>query len=419
MSEIACNLCGGHEVRELSRRSRSGQPLRTVACIACGLVWSDPRPHDARRFYEDEYRLAYKHTFEPKPKHVLRAGKVALARLRAIEPYLRPASRVLDVGSGGGEFAYLLQSRGHDVLGVEPNRGYADYAAREYGLHIERGFIDDVALPAANFDLITIWHVLEHTEHPAAVLARLRSALKPGGVLIVEVPNVEATCQAPRSTFHEAHLYNFNRATLARMAERAGLEPLALSLSADGGNIFAAFGPQASPASVAARAPSVDGELPGDCELPGNCERIAAIVRDHARRPHWLSAHPYRRAALRLGRMLAERVALFGAPRGRALLDRLYGADGRDARAGKPFSPWPALAVLYLLALAFEEVLVDTLLPALGWTEPQALAPYFTVQSAALVGLLWWLLSRRSVAVRQAALLALAALPAYALPVYC
>jgi 2-polyprenyl-3-methyl-5-hydroxy-6-metoxy-1,4-benzoquinol methylase len=401
---IACNLCGGHEVTVLSRRSRSGRPLRTVACSACGLVWSDPRPHDARRFYEDEYRLAYKHTFEPKPKHVLRAGKVALARLRAIEPYLRPAARVLDVGAGGGEFAYLLQSRGHDVLGVEPNRGYADYAAREYGLRIERGFIDDVALPPESFDVITIWHVLEHTEDPAAVLARLRSALKPDGVLIVEVPNVEATCQAPRSTFHEAHLYNFNRATLACIATKVGLQPLALTLSPDGGNILAAFGPQSTPAAAAA------------CALPGNCDRVATIVRGHARRPHWLTAHPYRRAARRLARAVAERVALLGAPRGRALLDRLYAVDGSDSRAGPAL--WPAIAALYALAIVVEEVFVDALLPARGWTESEALAPYFAVQSVALAGVLWHR-TRRGMQARHAAVLAAAALPVYALPVYC
>jgi methylase of polypeptide subunit release factors len=107
---IPCNLCGGTEVSILSNRSRSGKPLRTVICRACGLVWSDPRPHDARRFYEQEYRLSYKHTYRPKLKHVLRAGNVALSRFEKIEQLLSTRKAVLDVGTGGGEFAYLLQS---------------------------------------------------------------------------------------------------------------------------------------------------------------------------------------------------------------------------------------------------------------------------------------------------------------------
>jgi 2-polyprenyl-3-methyl-5-hydroxy-6-metoxy-1,4-benzoquinol methylase len=241
VSTIACNLCGGTTVRALSQRSRSGQPLRTVGCRSCGLVWSDPRPHAARQYYEDEYRLDYKGTFEPKPKHVHRAGQVALSRLEKIRQHLRPRMRALDVGSGGGEFAYLLQTLGHDVQGIEPNRGYAAFAATEYGLNITRGFIGDTVLPDGGFDLITIWHVLEHTEDPTSVLAQLGRALAPEGLLVVEVPNVEATCQSPSSSFHEAHLYSFNTVTLQAMAARLGLLTHAITLSDDGGNVTAVF----------------------------------------------------------------------------------------------------------------------------------------------------------------------------------
>jgi 2-polyprenyl-3-methyl-5-hydroxy-6-metoxy-1,4-benzoquinol methylase len=209
-SSIACNLCAGRGVSVLSNKSRSGNPLRTVICRACGLVWSDPRPHDARQFYEEEYRISYKNAYQPKPKHVLRAGHVAVSRLDKIQGLLSCRKTVLDVGSGGGEFVYLLQSLGHTVQGIEPNKGYAEYSIQEYGLSVQVGFVQDGTFPLDSFDVVTIWHVLEHTEDPGAVLALLRTWLKPDGVLVVEVPNVEATCQAPQSTFHEAHLYNFN-----------------------------------------------------------------------------------------------------------------------------------------------------------------------------------------------------------------
>lgn len=313
VTAAACPLCGDTRATVLSRRGRSGRPLRTVACVNCGLVRSDPRPHDVRRFYEDDYRLAYKGTFAPRRKHVVRAGLVALARLQAIAPHLHGRMRVLDVGSGGGEFAYLLQRAGHDVRGIEPNRGYAEYASREYGLDIARGFVGDAPLADAEFDLITIWHVLEHTEDPAAVLAKLGRALRPGGTLVVEVPNVEATCQSPRSTFHEAHLYDFNIATLERMAMKAGLRPVTSGLSDDGGNITAVFHPDVASAGAER-----------DWSLPGNHQRVAAIVRGHTRLRHWLSPHPYRRALRRLRRMLAERRATRGDASGRQLLDALY-----------------------------------------------------------------------------------------------
>ena len=130
---IPCNLCGSTEISVLAKSSRSGKPLRTVICSKCGLVWSDPLPHNPRHFYEDDYRVSYKGAYSPKPKHIFRAGNVALSRYRKIESLLSRSLEILDVGSGGGEFSYLLQTLGNDVTGIEPNKGYAEYSIREYG----------------------------------------------------------------------------------------------------------------------------------------------------------------------------------------------------------------------------------------------------------------------------------------------
>jgi SAM-dependent methyltransferase len=310
---IPCDLCGGTDVSLLATRSRSGAPLRTVICRACGLVWSDPRPHDARGFYEADYRVAYKGAYEPRPKHILRAGKVALSRLARIRRLLDGGrKRILDVGAGGGEFAYLLARLRHDVRGVEPNRGYAEYSIREYGLAIDVGFVQDVALPPESFDVVTMWHALEHTESPSSVLDRLRRALDPDGVLVVEVPNVEATCQSPKSTFHEAHLYNFNVASLRGVAAKVGLEEVRHALSSDGGNITMLFRRRAPGAGAPQGAP-----------IPGNCERVFGIVSRHTDLRHYATRYPYVRAWQRLERSLNEKreMAELG---GERPLDALY-----------------------------------------------------------------------------------------------
>ncbi len=312
-SSIPCNLCGGTEISILSSRSRNGNPLRTVICHACGLVWSDPRPHNARQFYEEQYRLAYKNTYSPKPKHVLRAGKVALSRFTKIEPLLSSRNTILDVGTGGGEFAYLLQSLGHAVNGIEPNRGYADHSIQQYGLTVQVGFVQDATFAPALFDLITIWHVLEHTEDPGFILARLRSWLKPEGVLVVEVPNVEAICQAPGSTFHEAHLYNFNVVSLRRLATKQGLYETSHLISQDGGNITMFFTQKEPPIADHFSA-----------MIPGNCEWISRIVRQHTVLRHHLSPSPYVRAWQRLCRSLKEQRETAALGSGRAILDALY-----------------------------------------------------------------------------------------------
>ena len=276
-------------------------------------MWSDPLPHNPRDFYEDEYRVSYKGTYSPKPKHILRAGNVALSRHRKIEQLLLEPLTILDVGSGGGEFSYLLHVLGHDVKGIEPNKGYAEYSIREYGLNVQVGFIQDVILPEAGFDLITIWHVLEHTENPCAVLSKLHTFLKPQGVLVIEVPNIEAICQSPKNTFHEAHIFNFNAVTLQKLAEKAGFAQMEHSISADGGNITM-FVQKTSVTAI------------DECELyiPGNSKIIADIVRDHTPFAHYLTAHPYARLLRRIRQSLLEKRGITNFAGGKKLLDKLY-----------------------------------------------------------------------------------------------
>ncbi|MDR1546924.1 MAG: class I SAM-dependent methyltransferase [Deltaproteobacteria bacterium] len=315
---VACNLCGGVDAARLADRSRSGAPLRTVICRRCGLVWSDPRPHDARAFYEESYRLSYKGTLTPKLKHVHRAGLTALSRLERLRALLPPSgAALLDVGSGGGEFVHLMSRLGWQAEGIEPNRGYAEYSRRELGLAVEVGFVQDARLTPDRFDVITVWHVLEHTEDPSETLARLFRALRPGGLLAVEVPNVLSASQSPRSAFHEAHLFNFCPATLRQLAVKNGFRPLGADLSADGGNVL-----------LTARKPAA-GEGPPVPEPPepANFRLIYDFVTGRSALRHALTPWPYVRL---LGRLRRTAIEAFEAPRlakaggRRALLDGLY-----------------------------------------------------------------------------------------------
>ena len=307
-----CIICEGNDVSVLANHSRSGKPLRTVICKGCGLVWADPLPHNTRTYYADDYRVAYKGTFTPKPKHILRAGKIALYRRALLRKLISRRQKILDVGSGGGEFAYLLKSLGHDVQGIEPNKGYADYSIQEYGLNVQVGFIQDIQQPNASFDLITIWHVLEHTENPYEVLAKLHSLLKPQGILVVEVPTIEATCQSPKSTFHEAHIFNFNLETLSKLGEKVGFSVVEHKLSEDGANITVFF------------LKTAEASNNRSLKIPGNAERITGIVKNHTAFKHYLTAWPYKRLITRMSRMLQEKRETVHFESGKQLLDKHY-----------------------------------------------------------------------------------------------
>ena len=308
---IPCNLCGSVDVEELSALDRDGRPLRTTICRACGLVWSNPRPgeDEVRRYYSREYRMDYKGIATPSLRHIARSGRGAMNRCRDLAPFLKPGDRVLDAGTGGGEMVYALRRLGFDAMGLEPDERYARHARETLGVPVETGFVQDRSFPSGSFDVITMYHSLEHVEDPVGILTTLRRWLSEGGRLLVEVPNVEARCIHPRHRFHFAHFYNFNRATLEATGRRAGLEPVRTSTSPDGGNLITVF-----MASGSSRAPQA---------LPGNYERVSQIVRGHTAAGYYLSAAPYTGPLGRLRSFLKDRAAARGCATAREVLDSL------------------------------------------------------------------------------------------------
>lgn len=325
---IPCNLCGGTEVAVLGTKGREGDPLRTVICLNCGLAWSDPRPIEARKYYEEEYRKDYKRIETPRLIHIYRAGRGALDRWQRIKKFVPQASprqneagqattnkeagvtlRALDVGSGGGEFLYLLTRLGMDATGIEPNRGYANFSRDEYGVDVRAGFLSDVEFSAGEFNAVTMWHALEHVEDPAAIFARVREWMKEGGLFVVEVPNVEAVCQAPGHRFHRAHLYNFNPATLTGLGAKSGFSVEEVTLSEDGGNITAIFRKSQTESKAAGAEPLFQTDLQAKWGVPGpdNARQIQETLRRHTPLRHYLSQYPYTRPFARLKNFFTER----------------------------------------------------------------------------------------------------------------
>jgi SAM-dependent methyltransferase len=314
---LPCNLCGSVDVDELGDRDRDRHPLRTTICRTCGLVWSNPRPseEDVRRYYSREYRLDYKGHATPSLRHIARSGRGALTRYRDLALFLTRGDRVLDAGAGGGEVVYVLRKLGFDAMGLEPDERYARHARETLGVPVDTGFVQDVSFPSGRFDVITMYHALEHVEDPVGILTTLRRWLVDEGLLLIEVPNVEARCIHPRHRFHFAHFYNFNQVTLEATGRKAGFQPMQMTTSPDGGNLVAIFraAPTAQDDTTAAQ-----GFSP-----VGNCARVSRIVRGHTRAAYYLSASPYAGPLARLRTFLKDRRAARGCATAREVLDGL------------------------------------------------------------------------------------------------
>lgn len=274
-------------------------------------MWSNPRPaeDDVRRYYSSEYRLQYKGHSTPSMRHVARSARGALNRYRTLAPYVRPGARILDAGAGGGEVVYVLRALGFDASGLEPDEAYARHAREVLRVPVATGFVQDAGFPAGSFDAVTMYHALEHVEDPSAILARLRSWLVNDGVLLIEVPNVEAVCTAPGHRFHFAHFYNFNRSVLEALGRKAGFEAIGVTTSPDGGNLIGVFR-AVEPVHV----PRFDA---------ANYARVAGVVKAHTKMKYYLSSSPYSGPVSRLRTYLADRRAAQGCGTPRQVLEKL------------------------------------------------------------------------------------------------
>ncbi len=143
----------------------------------------------------------------------------------------RPPGRLLDIGAGRGRFVAQARAAGWEADGIEPSRRGVE-GARARGVELQRAGIDDADIAPASLDAAALWHVLEHLDDPGAALLRIAGWLRPGGLLIVGVPNL-ASVQARAGGARWYHLdvprhrTHFTVAGLHALLRRHDLEPVA------------------------------------------------------------------------------------------------------------------------------------------------------------------------------------------------
>lgn len=129
---------------------------------------------------------------QPAPHETERRRKVAGRRLKSITRLLgkKPADiRLVDVGCSRGQFVDFAAQAGFAAEGVEPAKHIAA-TARESGLNVHTGLLEDQHYPDAAFDVATLFEVVEHLREPLPLLQECRRILKPGGILVISTGNV-------------------------------------------------------------------------------------------------------------------------------------------------------------------------------------------------------------------------------------
>lgn len=238
LETVACSTCGSTRAKafidaEDDLGGREGV-FHFVECQVCGLVYQSPRLSiDAiRDWYDDEYLAHRKKTNWGPFSGIVnwamdRHDRRKLALVRRYKA-LDATSRVLDVGCGAGTFlAAVSREHGCKVAGVD----FKDLSLSPWmeGAEFHCGVLADQKLERGRFDLITMWHFLEHDYEPRRTLAEARELLAEEGTLIIEVPRLDSLTfrlfrnrwpglQAPQ------HTTLYSEATLRARAVREGFE---------------------------------------------------------------------------------------------------------------------------------------------------------------------------------------------------
>jgi 2-polyprenyl-3-methyl-5-hydroxy-6-metoxy-1,4-benzoquinol methylase len=231
---VKCPLCGEDDGRVLYEPWNTGiDPCgvlsasggvrgtqRIVKCPHCRLIYVDPRPRP------EEVIRGYSSAKDEVYVGAAASRQATFRRCVQLGEKYSSRARLLDVGAAAGFFVRAARDAGWDAMGVEPCLWLTDYALRELGISLVPTTLAEAGFPDDNFDVVTMWDVLEHVPDPLGELKEVFRVLRPGGLLMVNFPDV-GTWQARLAGKHwwfflSVHLTYFTQETILAMMKTAG-----------------------------------------------------------------------------------------------------------------------------------------------------------------------------------------------------
>ena len=313
-----CICCNSIKREVVSNIGRDLLKLETVICIGCGLIHSNPIPskEELSKFYKEKYRSDYKQTYAPKIKHTIRYSSGTIYHLNTILSFIENPNnkKLLDIGSGSGELLYFAKKAGFDVFGIEPNQGYAEFCKDKLSLPIFNGTYEEADIQDSTYDVIFMNEVLEHMPDPMNVLRDIHSYLKDGGILIVNVPDIEIGKHSPLKRFHYAHVYNYNHLSLKKIVEISK---------------FKILNKETSTTSIICKKSEVEcNDIQYNFE--DNYVRIKNNLFTHSNLKHYLSIHPYYKILKKIIQYPREFIMSFFINDHKQVLDKIFQSGKGD-----------------------------------------------------------------------------------------
>lgn len=238
-------LCGEKNDSSVAKEDRYGLPIRTVLCLACGLMRSDPY-YDEKAlsdFYRTEYRRLYTGNERATEEFFSeqRSFGIHIRTFLAEKIFGKEISNktVFEAGCGAGGILEAFRENRNRVFGADFGEEYLKFG-REKGLALVSGGVDAL-LKFGKADIVILNHTLEHLPNPKTELLKIKNLLASGGVLYIALPGIYSIHETYRGRLGEflqnAHAWHFTLKTLNQLLFNSGL-----SLIAGNEHIEAAYG---------------------------------------------------------------------------------------------------------------------------------------------------------------------------------
>lgn len=184
MRQVTCPVCS-------TSPSQIAAALPKVKCASCGVMWTYlPEAIDSAGLYRDEVYAIVDNRQSIFEKIIFSEAKKILQKAHTIHPQ---AIRILDFGSGKGQFLAVAKEQGWKGIGIETEKNRADFAREKYGVEVICEYYQGGKIAQDTIDLISLNHVLEHLPQPMSLLDELvKSNLGPAGLLYIEVPRADS-----------------------------------------------------------------------------------------------------------------------------------------------------------------------------------------------------------------------------------
>ena len=229
-----CPWCGSENAQphiELKDLFLTQEPFKILECKDCGLLYTTPRPNkeEIGKYYQsDEY---YSHQENKEgfiPKVYEKVKSINLKNKYNIATEKTTRGKILDIGCGVGDFLHTMEQQGWECTGVEPSEDAKAIAKKRIKAQLLSSE-EQENLSDGSFDVITMWHVLEHVDALRWQIQQLYRLCKPGGRIIIALPNYKsydgqyykaawAAYDVPR------HLNHFNEETIVKIFEESHLK---------------------------------------------------------------------------------------------------------------------------------------------------------------------------------------------------